>query len=351
MILIELLGMLIAAVLFVLSAGIFYNERFKNSLLLKLVAGAIAIISTYFLGEQVWERLGDQTQKALIEDVRRNFDFASAELNRLLLKATQLTATARTPKSSGGFKDCEHCPEMAVVPRGSFQMGSLKTEAGHDENEEPAHPVAIAKAFAIGRFELTFDEWDACIADGGCGGYKPDDAGWGRGDRPVINVSWDDAQQYVTWLRNKTGKPYRLPSEAEWEYAARAGSSGPFSFGGNISSDKANYKGDEIYDSSAPGEFRGKTVPVRSFEPNAFGLYQVHGNVFEWVEDCWTSTYANASSDQRAVSMEGCERHVVRGGSWAHAPRYLRSADRGLSGTASRSRYRGFRVAMTLQRE
>ena len=155
---------------------------------------------------------------------------------------------------------------------------------------------------------MTFDEWDACVADGGCNGYQPSDEGWGRGRRPVINVSWDDAKAYVAWLSNKTGKTYRLLSEAEREYVTRAGTTTPFWWGSSISTSQANYDGTNTYGSGVKGEFRHETLPVDSFQPNPWGLYQVHGNVWEWVEDCYHESYAGAPSDGSAWTFEDCSR-------------------------------------------
>src|SRR5262249_50892071 len=165
---------------------------------------------------------------------------------------------------------------------------------------------------------VTFDEWDACVQDGGCRGYAPADQGWGRGRRPVINVSWDDAKAYVTWLSGKTGRSYRLPSEAEREYVTRAGTTTPFWWGSSISLREANYNGTVAYAGGPTGESRQGTVPVDSFEPNPWGLYQVHGNVFEWVEDCWQAGYADAPPDGSARTPAGCQDRVIRGGSWHH---------------------------------
>ena len=129
---------------------------------------------------------------------------------------------------------------MVVVPAGSFRMGSPPGEEGRDDDEGPVHRVEIREPFAVGKHEVTFAEWDACVSSGGCGSYRPNDEGWGRGRRPVINVNWEDAKSYVSWLSRKSGEAYRLLSESEWEYAARAGTTGPFHFGSTISSDQAN---------------------------------------------------------------------------------------------------------------
>jgi formylglycine-generating enzyme required for sulfatase activity len=208
-----------------------------------------------------------------------------------------------------------------VVPAGSFTMGSTLSEA-LGGNESPPHLVTFAQPFAVGKFAVTFDEWDACAADGGCNGYRPADEDWGRGRRPVINVSWGDAKAYLAWISRKTGKTYRLLSEAEREYVTRAGTTTPYWWGTSISTDQANYNG-TYPNGKGPGQFRRQTVPVDSFAPNPFGLYQVHGNVWEWVQDCDHAGYDGAPTDGSAwTSGNGsawtggaCIRRVLRGGS------------------------------------
>jgi formylglycine-generating enzyme required for sulfatase activity len=257
-----------------------------------------------------------------------------------------------TSKSDGAFKntfkDCDDCPEMVVVPPGSFMMGSPVTEKGRSSDEGPQHPVNFARAFAVGKFAVTFDEWDACVADGGCNGYKALDAGWGRGRRPAIYVSWDDAKAYVDWLSRKTGKPYRLLSEAEREYVARAGTVTPFWFGSSISSQQANYNGDYVYDGGSKGEYRHQTLLVDAFEENPWGLYQVHGNVWEWTEDCYNDNYRGAPSDGSAWTDGDCGRRVLRGGSSIDYPRDLRAASRNADPADFRTMDDGFRVARDL---
>jgi formylglycine-generating enzyme required for sulfatase activity len=225
------------------------------------------------------------------------------------------------------FKDCAKCPEMVVVPPGSFEMGSPASEEGRISDEGPRHLVKISNPFAVGRFAVTFDEWDACVADGGCNGYKPTDH-WGRGRQPVINVSWEDAKGYVAWLARKTGKTYRLLSEAEREYVTRAGTTTPFWWGPSMSVTQANGDGRTPYADGPTGEYRQKTVPVDSFAPNPWGLYQVHGNVYDWVEDCWHNNYAGAPTDGSAWVSGDCSRRVLRGGSWGNVPRDLMAAIR-----------------------
>ena len=249
------------------------------------------------------------------------------------------------------FRDCPECPEMVVIPAGSFTMGSPPGEKGRSRPQEgPVRRVTIGGPLAVGRHEVTFAQWDTCSRGAGCS-HRPDDKGWGRGDRPVINVSWEDAQAYVDWLSMKTRKTYRLLSESEWEYAARAGTETPFHYGGTLSTAQANYNGNYTYGSGRKGQYRGKTVSVGSFSPNGFGLHDVHGNVAEWVEDCWINSYQGAPLDAGARVRRGdCGARVVRGGSWDNGPRYLRSADRGWSTYRTKTRHDdvGFRVARTL---
>ena len=249
------------------------------------------------------------------------------------------------------FRDCAECPEMVVIPAGSFMMGSPAGEKGRISAEGPVHRVTIGDPLPVGRYEVTFAEWDACSRGGGCS-HVPNDKGWGRGNRPVINVSWNDARAYVGWLSKKTGKAYRLLSESEWEYAARAGTKTPFHYGRTISTGQANYNGNFAYGSGRKGKYRGQTTPVGTFPSNRFGLHDVHGNVMEWVEDCWHGSYQGAPSDGSAWAQGGdCSRRVVRGGSWYSGPRNLRSAFRlrySRYSAGGRFDYVGFRVARTL---
>jgi formylglycine-generating enzyme required for sulfatase activity len=256
----------------------------------------------------------------------------------------------RALKPKDSFKECDVCPEMLVVPAGSFMMGSPLNEPRRSNDEGPQHQVTFARSFAVGKFAVTFDEWGACIQDGGCNGYRPQDSGWGRGRRPVINISWDDAKSYVAWLSRKTGKTYRLLSEAEREYVTRAGSTSPFWSGLTISTEQANYNGNQTYDNGQRGGYRRQTVPVDTFQPNSWGLYQVHGNVYEWTEDCSHIDYNGAPSDGSAWTSGGdCRYRVYRGGSWTNAPVELRAAFRNRHFATERvGNYLGFRVARTL---
>ena len=240
-----------------------------------------------------------------------------------------IEGASRCEKPGQSFKDCVDCPEMVVVPAGEFLMGSPPDEAERSNAEGPQHKVTIGQVLAVGKYEVTFAEWDACAADGGCK-HTPKDSGWGRGKRPAINVSWDDVtKEYLAWLSKKTGQTYRLLTEAEWEYAARAGTATPFSTGVTITSEQANFDGTNTYGGSAKGVYRQRTLEVGSFPANAFGLHDMHGNVWEWVQDCYVNNYETTPSDGSAVvEVADCSR-VMRSGSWIDAPQVLRSAYRG----------------------
>ncbi|HEX4411601.1 MAG TPA: SUMF1/EgtB/PvdO family nonheme iron enzyme [Xanthobacteraceae bacterium] len=258
-------------------------------------------------------------------------------------------ARERALQPNDSFKECETCPVMTVITSGSFDMGSPTTELLRAASEGPQHQITIGHKFAFGRFSVTFDEWDACVADGGCNSYSPADQGWGRGKRPVINVSWNDANAYLAWLSRKTGKPYRLPTEAEREYAARAGTTTPFWWGSSITTEQANYNGSYTYgDDGVHGEMRGQSVPVDSFLPNPWGLFQMHGNVSEWTQDCWHDNYyTNPPTDGSAWASPDCNLRVRRGGSIGSPPQVLRSAAR-LSGPQAKPQpFISFRVVRT----
>jgi len=287
-------------------------------------AAALSVATTSSEAERAWAAAQNTTSRAVLEDFIRRFGdtfYGTLARDRLEeLKKSQVAVVAppatgpSAPAASSGacgdavlvsvssrapqplskaeecalkpkdvFKECDKCPEMVVVPAGSFTMGSPENEEYHQKDESPQHRVTFSQPFAVGRFSVTFDDWDACAADGGCNNYKPSDQGWGRGTRPVIHVSWDDAKAYVVWLSRKSGKSYRLLSEAEREYVTRAGTTTPFWWGSSISTSQANYN-------------RQKTMPVDGFQPNPWGLYQVHGNVYDWVEDCYHDTYNGGPS-------------------------------------------------------
>jgi formylglycine-generating enzyme required for sulfatase activity len=221
-----------------------------------------------------------------------------------------------------------------VVPAGTFDMGSTS------EYENPVHRVTIAKPFAIGSHEVTFEEWDHCVTAGGCK-YRPDDRGWGRGKRPVINVTWHDAKAYSAWLSEKTGQKYRLPSEAEWEYAARADTKTTYWWGRDVGSRQANCR--------ECGVAGGQTSPVGSFQPNPFGLFDTAGNAAEWVEDCWNDSYRGAPQNGTAWTSGQCRLRVLRGGAFDSQARYLRSTSRFRYDSDVRYFANGFRVVRELQ--
>ena len=295
-----------------------------------LVGGSILGIIAWFNQsriEQVWNEHWN------VEPYRRaNFD-------KYVLPA----ARERGLKEGDAFRECaKNCPEMIVVPAGDFLMGPLPTEKG-DDDEEPRHAVTIAKRIAVSRFAVTFADWDACVSVGGCPQEgRANDAGWGRGTRPVINVSWDDAQAYVAWLSRMTGKAYRLLSEAEWEYAARAGSTTAYFWGEEIGKNNANCNG-----CGSQWDAR-QTSPVESFKPNDFGLHDMAGNVFQWAQDCYHGNYDGAPDDGSAWISGDCGFRVVRGGSWYGNPQNLRSAYRNRYSPSGRLNDLGFRVGRTL---
>jgi formylglycine-generating enzyme required for sulfatase activity len=253
-----------------------------------------------------------------------------------------LTAAAeRALRPPVSFRECaKDCPEMIVLPAGEFTMGSPATEQGRLDDEGPQHTVTFATNFAISKFDVTFDDWEACVAVGAC--PQVDDLGMGRGTKPAIYVSWDLAQQYVGWFSRMTGKPYRLLAEAEWQYAARAGTTTTYYWGETIGAGNANCDG-----CGSPWDKR-QTSPVGSFKANAFGLYDMAGNVWQWVEDCYHRDYNGAPTDGSAWTSGDCDRRIVIGGSWAVKPENLRSASRSWEFVGLRYDGVGFRVARTL---
>jgi formylglycine-generating enzyme required for sulfatase activity len=260
---------------------------------------------------------------------------AAAEADRaqrLVAIAAELGATIRT------FRDCSDCPEMVLVPDSSFVMGSPASEAGREMDESPLRRVTVP-AFAVGKYEVTWAEWERCVSAGGCASLMAD--GFGGGTRPVTNVSWNEAVAYTTWLSNKAGHTYRLLSEAEWEYAARAESSGRWSFGDN----EAALGSYAWFSSNAASA----TQAVGMKMANAFGLYDMHGNVWEWVQDCYAKNYSDGQPSNGSAYQDGsCSSRVIRGGSWRGYPQLLRSADRVRYGPTFRDVEIGFRVARTL---
>ena len=267
------------------------------------------------------------------------------------------------------FKECRNCPEMIVLPAGKFTMGSPPDEPERRDNEHQ-HEITFARPFALSRTAVTWDQWEACLRDRWCDGAgvetalktreddgqpNPDYKDWGRGTRPVVGVSWFDAQNFVGWLNWKAGKDdaYRLPSEAEWEYAARAGTTTPYPWGTKLDHNHGNFG---IPGPGLGGKADGRdvwtdtTAPVASFPPNALGLYDMHGNVFEWTEDCYEADRAHAPVDGSANKQGNCANRVFRNGTFLSNPYMHRSARRGAPYPATRRgrNYLGFRVAMTI---
>ena len=256
-----------------------------------------------------------------------------------VMDPTVLTAEQeRALKPGDEFSECRNvCPRMVVVPPGKFQMGSA--EAGAEDRERPQHEVTVAKQFAVGKYEVLFADWDACFAAGGC--PRAPDLGWGRGTRPAIQVNWNDAKRYVAWLSRLTGNTYRLLTESEWEYAARAGTTTFYSFG----NDKARLSEYAWY----LDDPSNKTQPVGEKKPNGFGIHDMHGNVWEWVEDIWHDTYDGAPSDASAwVEGDDVYERVTQGGSWANDPEKVRTTIRDGANPDVSSSNDGFRVARDL---
>jgi formylglycine-generating enzyme required for sulfatase activity len=267
-----------------------------------------------------------------------------AEAARRADEETRRVSTARNADADmpdfAVFRDAPFTPDLVMLPAGEFMMGSPDGEEGGDEEERPQHRVTIGQLFALGRFPVTFAEYDRfCEAKRR---EKPGDEGWGRGRRPVINVRWEDARAYMAWLSQETGRAYRLPSEAEWEYACRAGTTTRYSFGDAITPRDANY-----YDSGL-----GLTSEVGTYPSNHWGLHDMHGNVWEWVEDDWHENYRGAPTDGSAWKGPGSSSSprlcVLRGGSWSGDSRLCRSAFRYGYRTVARNGSVGFRVARTL---
>ncbi len=255
------------------------------------------------------------------------------------LRPASTSAPAPAPARTVGavFRDCADCPEMVWLPPGDFVMG----EGAAQEGARPQ--VSISYKLAVGRFEVTFREWDACAEDGGCR-RRPHDAGWGRGGQPVINVSWTDAQQYTQWLSRKAGRSYRLLTEAEWEYAAKSGTDARYWWGNHAGNGEAN-----CFDCGSKWDGR-QAAPVGRFAPNPFGLYDMHGNVSEWVEDCYRDRYKDVPADGKAWTRDCsviADARTLRGGAWRSTSRSTRSTARSSAALHYFDNQIGFRVART----
>jgi formylglycine-generating enzyme required for sulfatase activity len=242
---------------------------------------------------------------------------------------------------------------MVVVPAGKAMLGSPPGESGRQTFEAAPHAIEITRPFAVGRYAVTFTQWDACYAEGGCGHRRLGDLDFGRGKRPAIFVSWTEAQLYVQWLKRQTGQPYRLLSEAEWEYAARGCknlkcANAPFWFGA-INPELAVYDSRRSYEGSPKADPRMETEPVDSGPANPFGLYNMLGNVRQWTQDCWNPAPSAVASNGAPVLSGDCSARATRGGSWADEPAKLRAASRGYESVDEGSERIGFRVARDLE--
>ena len=243
------------------------------------------------------------------------------------------------------FKDCDTCPEMVVLPAGIYIMG-----LGGKGRHGPPHRVNFAKPFAVGRFEIKFTEWFACVAEEGCR-HKPHDHNWGQIGRPVINVTWAQAKNYTQWLSRKTGKTYRLPTEAEWEYAARGGTTTTFWWGNDVGSKQANCRdcvSRQCCSAKDHSSCSHGTLPVGSFKPNPYGIHDTAGNVFEWTEDCWNRNHKGAPRDGSARTTGDCRNRVIRGGSFYYFNKVARSFYRSKNPPGVKSYWLGFRVVREL---
>jgi len=247
-------------------------------------------------------------------------------------------------------------PALVVIPAGRFTMGAELDPAPSMTPEQPVHQVVISRPFAIGKFEISFREYDIFV--NATNHDKPSDLGWGtlywgRDKIPVFNVSWDDTKRYLEWLSTQTGARYRLPTEAEWEYAARAGTTTVFSTGNCIDANQANFHAKETFnDCQLSQVYKGKVIDTGSFPPSPWGLHDVHGNVLEWTEDCWHDNYVDAPEDGSAwldsSDNADCNRRVLRGGSWSGRALELRSAARASNKSSFKSIFIGFRVVREL---
>ena len=260
---------------------------------------------------EVLRAVGEQVVADSVAEVERVAAALSDSIAAAEADARRLAAAAERVPPGRVFRDCGTCPEMVVVPSGSFMMGSQASEAGRDDDEGPVHRVTIGYRLAVGVYEVTFSEWDACVDAGGCGGHRPEDEGWGRGSRPVINVSWEDAQEYVRWLSRETGGDYRLLSESEWEYVARARTTTARYWGESESGQCEHGNGSDAALLQANPELPGvscndgnaATAPVGVYSANAYGLHDVLGNVSEWTEDCWNGSYGGRPGRRERVEV------------------------------------------------
>jgi formylglycine-generating enzyme required for sulfatase activity len=365
--------LIILAIIFVLTSGAFFTDYFKQHKILVFLAAIMAIISSLFLLQDIVSSIKDDvvadlntndTQnhsqqnsfQAQLEQQQQKKAALEAELEALkkLEQEQQETAALQAKlealKKKNEFTpgkvfrdrlaDGSDGPEMVMIPAGSFRMGDIQGDGR--SNEQPVHEVSVGK-FAMGKYEVTFAEYDKFAE--ATGRKKPNDRGWGRGNRPVINVSWNDATAYAKWLSDETGKQYRLPTEAEWEYAARAGTDTKYWWGNTASHEYANYGTDNCCSGLAKGKDRWEyTSPVGSFAANQFGLYDTSGNLWEWTCSEYTDKYTG--KEKVCINNNSNKNRVLRGGSWVNFPAYLRAAGRHWLTPDYRYVYCGFRLVV-----
>jgi formylglycine-generating enzyme required for sulfatase activity len=337
------------------------EEAWKAAAAQRTSAAVDAYLATWPDGLHADEARALRQELAARDNDRRAFD-AARKLNTVAAYQSYVDAFPRgasvaaaleaidelTLRPGKTFRDCPQCPTMVVVPPGSFWQGSEESAPGALKNETPRRMVTIAEPFAAGVFEITFEQWDLCAAEGGCSN-RPADNGWGRGSRPAIMVSWNDAAEYADWLSKKTGQSYSLPSESQWEYIARAGEEGDW-LGGDPAQlcAFANIAGSESGLRWQHGECADPaplaTLPVGSLQPNDFGLYDVIGNVAEWTLDCMNLSYLDAPADGSAWSRGICSSRMTRGGSWFTGSKDIRLPARFNLKNGDRNDFTGFRV-------
>jgi formylglycine-generating enzyme required for sulfatase activity len=351
------------------------SQRVWRQLLIVLVLGVVGGAGVYHLGKVWFEKKSVPTSSVSRDSAQRNGTAESTEPKKSTstvsspsqqatgAKAPSLppvqnihgwttqqvqdlqTQTAQALKMKVEFrdnlKDGGQGPLMVVIPSGRFQMGSPATELGRNEDERQ-HEVKVG-VFAMGKYAVTFEEYDRFAE--ATGREKPADNGWGRGRRPVINVSWNDAVAYTDWISKQTGQTYRLPTEAEWEYAARAGTTTPFYFGETINTDQANYNGNYTYGNERKGVYRQQTVEVGQFPANTWGLHDMHGNIWEWTCSLYDKDYGG--SEQHCAESGTSSPCVLRGGSWTTEPQWVRGATHIARLPRTRSGDGGFRLART----
>ncbi len=263
-----------------------------------------------------------------------------------VMAQTQAQTQAEGPKKGTVFKDCAECPEMVVVPKGIYIMG-----LGGKNRHGPPHRVNIKQPFAVGRYEVKFSEWFACVREEACR-HKPHDHNWGTIGRPVINVTWAQAKNFTRWLTKKTGHKYRLPTEAEWEYVARGGTTTQFWWGDKPGNKQANCRDCESRTCCTAKDHSccsHGTLPVGSFAANPYGVFDTAGNVFEWTEDCWNRDHKGAPKDASARREGDCRNRVIRGGSFYYFNKVARSFYRSKNPPGVKSYWLGFRVVRALK--